>query len=215
MLIQPISKRNGLTFSALGVWLICISLFSLLYALLPKFIMSGLLILGLVVLVIGIRKLSDTFYRFSLTEQGIHYFTRSGGCTILWKDIQRIDIPKMIDGTEEIDLPYIGIRLSDPRRLISTASLPMLAHMLIEQRALVQLSLSDTELIEHADTQLSPAASEEIQLEGLQVQFLKRMTLLHKTLGYDFYFPIDDIDRSPEQFVDLLRTLKRAAYNIK
>ncbi len=215
MLIRPISKRNGLTFTVSGAFLICISLFCLLYELLPKVIMAGLLILGLVILVIGIRKLSDTFYRFSLTEQGIHYFTRSGGCTILWKDIQRIDIPKIINGTEEIQLPYIGLRLSNPRRLISTASLPMLAHMLIEQRALVQLSLTDSDLLEHADTLLSAAATDELDFKGLHAQFLKRMTLLHKTLGYDFYFPTDDIDRSPEQFVNLLRTLKRAASNIE
>lgn len=215
MLIQPISKRNGLTFSLLGSILICFSLICIAYALLPRFLMAVGLILGLVILVIGIRKLSDTFYRFSLTEQGIHYFTRSGGCTILWKDIQRIDIPKITQGTEAIPLPYIGLRLSNPKRLLDTASQPMLAHMLFEQRALVQLSLSESDLLEHADTLLSAAASDDLNFEGLQGQFLKRMSLLHKTLGYDFYFPIDDIDRSPEQFVNLLRTLKRTANNIK
>lgn len=209
MLIRPIAKRNGITLSLLASILIISSIYGLLvepdnrYFSFP--LMAAILILGLVLLVIGLTIIRDVYYRFSLTENGIHYFTRHGGFTILWQDIQRIDIPKISDGLALKDLPYVGIRLKQHEQLIATASLPILAHMLLEQRALVLLTKSSANLYENADNILYPATKVKHNYRGLQAMFLNRMLFLHNSLGYDIYFPADDLDRPPQQFVQLLR----------
>ncbi len=209
MLIRPIAKRNGITLSLLASILIVAAVYGLLvepdnrYVSYP--LLAALLILGLVLLVIGLTKLRDVYYRFSLTENGIHYFTHHGGFTLLWQDIQRVDIPKINDGLALKELPYIGIRLKQREHLIATASLPILAHMLIEQRALVLLTKPASNLYENADNMLYPTTKIKHNYRGLQAMFLNRMLFLHNSLGYDIYFPVDDLDRPPQQFVQLLR----------
>ncbi|MDX2319798.1 MAG: DUF2982 domain-containing protein [Moritella sp.] len=212
MLIRPIAKRNGVTFTIVAG----IFIFSSIIALLsittnntlyfPLF--AGSLIIGIVLLIIGIVKINDVDYRFSLTNEGIHYFTSRGGFTILWQDIQRIDVPRINDGLTLKDLPYIGIRLTQREHLINSASLPTLSHMLLEQRVLIMLTNPTASLYGNADNMLYPDIKVTHKYQGLQAMFINRMQYLHNTLGYDIYFPTDDLDRSPAEFVQLLRKFK-------
>lgn len=214
MLIRPIAKRNGITLTMVAGLLIFSSIITLLTTssdtnnglYLP--LLAAALIIGIILLIIGIAKINDVDYRFSLTNEGIHYFTARGGFTILWQDIQRIDIPKINDGLALKELPYIGIRLNEREHLINSASLPTLSHMLLEQRALTMLSNPNTSLYGNADNMLYPNVKITHKYQGLQAMFINRMRYLHDTLGYDIYFPVDDLDRSPAEFVTLLRQLK-------
>lgn len=212
MLIRPIAKRNGVTFTIVaGVFI-----FSSIIALLtistnnpPYFpLFAASLIIGIGLLIVGIVKINDVDYRFSLTHEGIHYFTSRGGFTILWQDIQRIDIPRINNELELKELPYIGIRLNQREHLINSASLPTLSHMLLEQRALVMLTDPSSTLYGNAENMLYPDIKTTHKYHGLQAMFINRMHYLHDTLGYDIYFPNDDLDRSPIEFVQLLRDYK-------
>ena len=214
MLIRPIAKRNGLTITIVAGLFIFSSVIALLttsansdyYLYFP--LLAAMLILGLCLLIIGIVKINDVSYRFSLTNEGIHYFTSRGGFTVLWQDIQRIDIPKINNGLELTELPYIGIRLNEREHLINSASLPTLSHMLLEQRALVMLTDPQSTLYGNADNMLYPDIKVTHGYQGLQAMFINRMQYLHNTLGYDIYFPDDDLDRPPAEFVQLLREFK-------
>ncbi|PKH06860.1 DUF2982 domain-containing protein [Moritella sp. Urea-trap-13] len=212
MLIRPIAKRNGVTFTIVASLFIFSSVIALLSSsnnnsiYFPLF--AGSLIIGIVLLIVGIVKINDVDYRFSLTNEGIHYFTSRGGFTILWQDIQRIDIPKINDGLELKDLPYIGIRLNQREHLINSASLATLSHMLLEQRALIMLTDPNSTLYGNADNMLYPNVKVTHKYQGLQAMFINRMHYLHDTLGYDIYFPEDDLDRSPAEFIALLRKFK-------
>ncbi|MFT5880584.1 MAG: hypothetical protein ACI86X_001713 [Moritella sp.] len=213
MLIRPIAKRNGITLSLLASILVVVAVYGLLLEPNNRYfsypLMAACLILGLVLLVVGITKLRDVYYRFSLTDEGIHYFTHHGGFTLLWQDIQRIDIPKISDGLALTELPYVGVRLKQREHLIDTASLPILAHTLIQQRALVLLMKPTSNMYENADNMLYPTTKVKHNYRGLQAMFFNRMLFLHNALGYDIYFPSDDLDRSPQQFVQLLRKYMR------
>lgn len=214
MLIRPIAKRNGVTTIIVAGLFIFSSLIALLttstsinyYLYFP--LLAGLLITGFCLLLIGLAKIHDVYYRFSLTKEGILYFTSRGGFTILWQDIQRIDIPRISDGLELKELPYIGIRLNQREHLINSASLPALSHMLLDQRALVMLTEPNGTLYGNADNMLYPNIKVTHKYHGLQAMFINRMQYLHDTLGYDIYFPNDDLDRSPADFVHLLQELK-------
>ena len=212
MLIRPIAKRNGMTLTIVASLLIFSSIIALLSIAtnntlyFPLF--AGSLIIGIVLLIVGIIKINDVDYRFSLTNEGIHYFTSRGGFTILWQDIQRIDIPRINDGLELKDLPYIGIRLNQREHLVNSASLPTLSHMLLEQRVLIMLTDPNASLYGNADNMLYPNVKVTHKYQGLQAMFINRMQYLHNTLGYDIYFPHDDLDRSPAEFVQLLRKFK-------
>jgi len=214
MLIRPIAKRNGITVTIIAALLIFSSIISLLttsadtgnYLYFP--LAAGALIIGICLLIVGIVKINDLYYRFSLTKEGIHYFTSRGGFTILWEDIQRIDIPKINEGLELKELPYIGIRLKHREHLINSASLPTLSHMLLEQRALIMLTAPNSTLYGNADNMLYPDVKVTHNYHGLQAMFINRMQYLHNTLGYDIYFPNDDLDRAPTEFVQLLREFK-------
>lgn len=212
MLIKPMASRNGLTFALLSGLLIIVSLFGLLVPTtqLLNIIAISTLIMGIFCAIIAVGKLRDVNYRFSLTKEGIHYFTYRGGFTLLWQDIQRIDIPTIQQSLERKELPYIGIRLNNYSHFIHTASLPVLAHILIDQRVLTLMTdvkpadfgQSDNILFpenkNHAHRQLKN------ELTGLRAMFLERMLFLHDNLGYDIYFPVDDLDRKPLLFVQLL-----------
>jgi len=214
MLIRPIAKRNGLTITIVAGLFIFSSVIALLttsadidyYLYFP--LLAASLIIGICLMVIGIAKINDVYYRFSLIKEGIHYFTSRGGFTIFWQDIQRIDIPRINDGLELKELPYIGIRLNQREHLINSASLPTLSHMLLEQRALIMLTEPNSTLYGNADNMLYPDIKITHKYHGLQAMFINRMQYLHNTLGYDIYFPNDDLDRSPTEFVQLLRELK-------
>jgi len=214
MLIRPIAKRNGVTVTIVAVLFIFSSIIALLttstdngyYLYFP--LLAGSLIIGICLLIIGIAKINDMYYRFSLTKEGLHYFTSRGGFTILWQDIQRIDIPKINDGLALKELPYIGIRLNQREHLINSASLPTLSHMLLEQRALIMLTDPNSSLYGNADNMLYPDIKVPHKYQGLQAMFINRMQYLHNTLGYDIYFPNDDLDRPPAEFVQLLREFK-------
>jgi len=214
MLIRPIAKRNGVTITIVAGLFIFSSVIALLttstnsdyYLYFP--LLAAMLILGICLLIIGVVKINDVYYRFSLTNEGIHYFTSRGGFTVLWQDIQRIDIPRINDGLDLKELPYIGIRLNQREHLINSASLPTLSHMLLEQRALIILTDSNSTLYGNADNMLYPDIKITHKYHGLQAMFINRMQYLHNTLGYDIYFPNDDLDRSPAEFVQLLREFK-------
>lgn len=214
MLIRPIAKRNGVTVTIVAGLFIFSSIIALLttstdtnyYLYFP--LLAGALIIGICLLIVGIAKINDVYYRFSLTKEGIHYFTSRGGFTILWQDIQRIDIPKINNGLELQELPYIGIRLKQREHLINSASLPTLSHMLLEQRALIMLTEPNSTLYGNAENMLHPDIKTHHKYQGLQAMFINRMQYLHNTLGYDIYFPNDDLDRPPAEFVQLLREFK-------
>ena len=214
MLIRPIAKRNGVTFTIVAGLFIFSSITALLttsndagnFLYFP--LLAASLLVGICLLIVGIAKINDMYYRFSLTKEGLHYFTSRGGFTILWQDIQRIDIPKINDGLELKELPYIGIRLKQRDHLINSASLPTLSHMLLEQRALIMLTDPNSTLYGNADNMLYPDVKVTHNYHGLQAMFINRMQYLHNTLGYDIYFPNDDLDRAPAEFVQLLREFK-------
>jgi len=217
MLIKPMANRNGLTFAVIAGLLVILSLFALLTSTNSSInIVSAVaLMLGFCLAIIAFGKLRDVNYRFSLTQDGIHYFTYRGGFTLLWQDIQRIDVPTVQQSLERTGLPYIGIRLNNYERFIHTASLPVLAHMLIDQRALTLMIENTQSHFGRGDNMLFPDNKNTADhvhkrtVTGLRAMFIDRMQFLHDNLGYDIYFPVDDLDRDPLLFVQLLRNFRK------
>lgn len=213
--IRSIAKRNIVVSGITGA--VSLTLGVLLMVFLPvNYYLIGIFVisLSLVLLLITWVKYREPSYSLLLSKQDIVYQSRHGQWRLAWQNIQRIDIPKVDQGLNNIAIDMVGIKLKHYPDLLNNISPRLMTNLLMEQRALLFHQLSQEKnkscstgqcasdgLIE--DDRYKDKAGN--QYKGIQAMFANRMTRVRSLLGYDLYIPASDLDRSKEEFVNLLK----------
>ncbi|MCL1145175.1 DUF2982 domain-containing protein [Shewanella sp. 10N.261.52.F9] len=213
ILIEPISKRNGITLSVVGVIGLIVGIGFFVVG--SQFFAPGILCfaLGAISTVLGISKLVEPAITIRLTDKGITHFHRRGEVFIAWNNIQRFDQPRVTQGLETIDLPYIGIKLKSLSPVLEAISLRLATGLLTEQRPLLMTASTQEEDLSTLENQMSeeftPFIEGNDRFKGVLAMFGHRSRLLDANLGYHLYISTDCLDRPADEFIKLLRELQQ------
>ncbi|MDP5291227.1 DUF2982 domain-containing protein [Oceanimonas sp. CHS3-5] len=209
--IEPMSRRHGPTLILAGGAGILL-LLPLLYWLGDRgqLVLVFLMLACLVTLVLGLLKLREPVYSFSLSEDNLHFHHRIGGWSLHWNNIVRIDQPRVNSGLDLVSLPYVGIKIRDYDEFLPLMTPRLIVHLLTEQRPLLAMGvrfgsidrarLHDW-LIE--DTHYRSAGGHHYR--GLAAMLGHRMSHLRELYGYDLLVHESNLDRDTPDFVQLLR----------
>ncbi len=209
--IRATAKRNGLTSVILGIamLLLAILMFKLLpaqFSLLAIFTTSA----GIVALLIGWFKIREPAHSMKITRDQVDYRHRKGNWCLQWQNVQRIDIPKISHGLEHKALSLVGIKVKDYDQILDSVSPRLMSFMLMEQRPLLLQSQDKNcasgtcygdDLLEE-DSYKSESGR---TYKGIQAMFGNRMAKLRTRLGFDLFINSAELDRTPDEFVELLR----------
>lgn len=209
--IRSSAANNGYTTIIVGACVAFVG--TLIVTLLPKaFFLVGILFLSgsIIAFVMGFYKLREPTYSLEITKQAIIYHHRKGNWTIPWSNIQRVDVPRVHKGLQQVDLEMIGFKLRDPEHFLGDISPRLITHLLMEQRPLVAQIIASNcdsgqcygdDLID--DTKYK--CTDERIITGVIAMFANRMRKLQQGLGYEVFVSANDVDRSAQEFVSLLR----------
>lgn len=209
--IRGISSHNGLTSMLIGISGIVLG--ALVVNFLPElFFLAGILIIvaGIIGLIMGVFKVREPKYSLEISKNELIYHHRLGKWRLDWDNIQRVDVPRVHKGLEHIDLEMVGFRLKDPEPFLKDISPRLVTHLLMEQRPLIaQIEMSNCEsgrcygddLIEDAKYKTSDG----VIIKGIAAMFANRMRKLQAGLGYDVFISVNELDRSAQEFVTLIR----------
>ncbi|MBY5990808.1 DUF2982 domain-containing protein [Ferrimonas balearica] len=201
--IQPIARRNRLTFSVLA-GLLCLAFLLALFNGLPLLWLLPLSLVTLVVLVLAIGKRLEPDCTLKLHPDGLHYRHRRGSYRLDWQQLLRIDQPGLPEDSST-RLDYVGIRLRDPAQFYRRIA-PRLALALIREQRPLSI-LADPRCATGQCQEMLPEAEGLPQepLEGVQAAYAAHQLRLRAALGYDLFLHHSALDRSPQEFVSLLR----------
>jgi len=152
----------------------------------------------------------------SLTKKGLLYRHRYGSCMIPWSNVQRIDIPKLNLGLEQVELDYIGIKVKDSLALYESIPLRLASRLMVEQRPLWLSVAKDACQSgrcvpdDFVDAVEFKASTGQIYT-GLIAMFMYRYQRMTTELGFHFYIPLSGIDMEVERLLGLLREAKSTA----
>lgn len=144
-----------------------------------------------------------------------------GGWILKWRNIQRIDQPRIHLGWDLVELPYIGLKIKDYDAFLTLITPRLAVRLLTEQRAVLMQAMrserSDCPTGGCGSGLLGEGLLEESRFcspsgqryEGVIAMLGNRMARLRDLLGYDLLVPDNSLDRSPEDFVHLLQQYQR------
>ena len=209
--IRGVSSHNGVTTVLVGLGLLALG--TLVVQLLPElFFLAGILIIaaGIVGMTMGFFKIREPKHSLEISKQALTYHHRRGTWHIPWGNIQRVDVPRVHMGLEHVDLEMVGFRLKDPEHFLQNISPRLITHLLMEQRPLVtkaeQANCSTGRC--HGDDIIEDTkykTSDGTVIKGVAAMFANRMRRLQEGLGYEVFISVNELDRSAEEFVTLVR----------
>ena len=209
LLVKSPNKRNGSTLTVVGACgiIVGITLFlagSHLFA--PGIVCFAF---GAIAAVLGVSKQLEPEITLIIDSKGLRYFHRRGEVKIEWENIQRFDQPRVSQGLESIDLPYIGIKLKAVGPVLDSISLRLASGLLTEQRPLLMTASAQEEdlsiLEEQMSAEFSPFIEDGDRYKGVLAMFGHRCQLLAQHLGFHIYLATDALDRPANEFITLLR----------
>lgn len=213
--IRPLNKRNGITLTFAGALLLGLSF--LLFVGLAQGFAPGLVCftLGAIALVLGVSKLVEPDISFEISSEGVLFCHRKGQLAFSWDNVQRMDIPKVTQGLDLTELPYVGVKLKQINPVLDEISPRLATGLVSEQRPLLMTAATQADDIEPLETQMSaeftPLEVNGERYRGVLAMFGHRCEFLNQTMGYHLYLPADSIDRPLREFVGLLRQYRDAA----
>ncbi|MGL5048652.1 MAG: DUF2982 domain-containing protein [Shewanella sp.] len=209
VLVRPLSKRNGLTLTWLGGVSLLLGLgFFLTW---PAMFAIGLMFfsVGAICLILGLAKVYEPETTIALDNKGLTYFHRRGKVSIAWDNIARVDIPRVTNGLDIIELSYLGIKLKQLSPILDNISPRLATGLLTEQRPLLVTAASQDEglatLEAYLGAEFGPLVIGGDRYRGVLAMFGHRCVMLDTRLGYHLYIPHDSLDREPKDFIKLLR----------
>lgn len=209
--VRSVASTNGVVTCAVGGGLVLLGAIAM--TILPElFFLAGVLVVvaGIIGITMGIFKLREPRHSLGISRQEIVYYHRRGSWVIPWDNVQRVDVPKVYEGLILHDLEMVGIRLKDPEAFLESISPRLITHLLMEQRPLIgKVDMANCQsgkcygddLIE--DTKYKMKSGK--VLTGISAMFANRMRKLQSGLGFDLYLSANDLDRPPQEFVQLLK----------
>lgn len=209
--ISPLTKRNGLSLTLLGVVVSSTMIFILFY-------MEGqahtgfiaALLGSLCCTLIGILKLSEPPVSLSLCRDCLQYHRKRGGWLLKWSNIQWIDQPRFSIGLESKLLPYVGIRIRNYDEFLTLITPWVAVRLLTEQRPLLLALLRLEGQLDEANTAdqlFEPGDYRSDQghhYHGAVAMLAHRMARLRILLGLDLLLPEESLDRPAADFLHLL-----------
>jgi hypothetical protein len=209
--IRAASKRNVLVSLLLGIFGLFVS-FTLVTLFPEKFRLLSVFLTGasLVALLIAWSKFREPAFSVELSKEYIRYQHRHGYWLLDWSNVQRIDVPKVQKGLQHKNLGMVGIRVKNYDPLLENISPRLMSNILMEQRPLLLHSQADARL---SDTSYGDSLLEHDRykgengkvLNGIHAMFANRMNKLRRSLGYDLFISVAELDRSEQDFVQLLK----------
>ncbi|WP_076411126.1 DUF2982 domain-containing protein [Shewanella sp. UCD-KL12] len=207
--IRTLNKRNRLTLTCVGVLGLSLGLGLFLSS--PALFAPGILCfaLGVISLVLGVSKLLEPEVSVVLDSAGITYHHRRGSVNIQWSNVQRIDIPKGLDGMNSIELPFVGFKLKQVNPVLDSIPIRLATGLLTEQRPLLMSAITlDEDLIElenYMNSEFTPLIINEERYHGVLAMFGHRCEMLSKNLGFHIYIPEDCLESDASEFTIMAR----------
>lgn len=209
--IKANAKRNGFTLCLVGMGGVLLSALWLTF--LPDVMqLAGFFLtcVSIVAILIGWFKVREPVYSFSLQRDRLSYVNRFGGWQLDWGNIQRVDVPRILQGLEQKPLELVGIRVKHYEPLLDCISPRLASNILMQQRAL--LLQADSEQCQTGrcysanllEQDRYKSASGKLYT-GMKAMFAHRMARMREVLGYDLFVYQSELDRPAEDFVRLLR----------
>jgi len=153
--------------------------------------------------------------RFTLTATHFQQHLFKGGWVIKWTNVQKIGICTYAQEGWHQPLPWIGVKLKHYSPYLTSICPRVATEILLSQRALLYLgakqhqqgqNFEDIVLDSHAYLN-----SDGREFKGLLAMLANRMRYQREYYDYDIFISTNDLDRSPEEFVGLLRRYLAAA----
>ncbi|MFC0060784.1 DUF2982 domain-containing protein [Vibrio inusitatus] len=147
--------------------------------------------------------------RFTITDTHLQQHTFKGGWVVQWQNVSSLGLCRSHQPTHNLELPWIGIKLKDPKPFIKQACPRLITNLLLEQRSLLHLGARETEKEHLFQDQVLDSSRVELKdgetIKGLQASLYHRMCYQREYWGYDIFISTADLDRDAEEFVGLLR----------
>lgn len=214
LLIKPIARHHAFFSLLLGYTLFLITLLLGQYfwqqARLPLIL---IILVSLVIIFIGIVKLSEPKFSFKLTPAALSYYHRYGQWRLEWQYISYISQLTETYGIDQKSLPYIGIRLTSLTPIVNSISPRLASRLIHEQRPLLAFCIRYQLLTsEQCTINFEPYIAENNRvLKGTVAAFLHHTEILKSALGYHLYLPQTALDREINDFSVLLKQCKNSA----
>ena len=130
-------------------------------------------------------------------------------------------MPRISRGLEHNPLDMVAIKIKDYSVFLKQVSPRLMTNTLLEQRPLLfhevpaskdcaTGSCHNDDMLEHDYFKDSNG----IEYKGIQAMFANRMTKLRARLGYDIFVAGNELDRSEQEFVDLLRQCQQRVLTV-
>ena len=216
--ISPLTKRNGISLTLLGLLVTSIMIF-ILFFLEEQLIVAviSLLLVGVCCTFIGLLKLLEPRVSLSLCHDCLQYHHKWGGWVLKWRNIQRFDRPSVRKGLTWHPLPYIGIRIRNYDEFLTWVTPRLAVHLLTEQRSLLIALLHHEQECDSGGCLLEEELFEDSHYRsangrlyhGVVAMFANRMARLRILTGLDLLLPEGSLDREPDDFLRLLRDYQR------
>ncbi|WP_144209572.1 DUF2982 domain-containing protein [Shewanella donghaensis] len=209
LLIAPHSKRNGISLTIAGSIAVFISLIIFISA--KSLFGVGMVMFGFgsVGLVLGVAKMKQPKASFKLSTKGVDYYHGRGTVHVAWDNIQRIDVSRVTQNLQLIELPYIGIKLHKINPILDCISPRLATGLLTEQRPLLMTAATQDEDLQsleiYVGAEFTPLVVNDERYRGVLAMFGHRCQTLESQLGFHLYLSVDSLDREPDEFVALLR----------
>ena len=211
--IRNQAKRNVIVSILFGLVGLCLA--GIAFSVLPKSLyLIGIFLscVSLVALLIAWVKYREPQFSFLLSRTSILYKHRHGQWQLDWRNIQRIDVPRVTYGLEHKSLDMVAIKIKDYSVFLEAISPRLMTNTLMEQRSLLfhekpaakdcaTGSCHSDDMLEHDYFKDNNGT----EYKGIQAMFANRMTKLRTRLGYDIFVDGSELDRPESEFVDLLR----------
>ena len=220
--VIPMVRKNGLTLVWLGI-AVTIAMIFILFLLREQPLIPAMigLLAGLMMTLIGVLKLREPHLSLSLCHDCLQYHHKYGGWILKWRNIQRIDQPRIHLGWDLVALPYIGLKIKDYDDFLTLITPRLAVRLLTEQRAVLLQAINSERpeclsggcganllgegLLEESRFR-SPSGQ---RYEGVIAMLGNRMVRLRDLLGYDLLVPDNSLDRAPAEFIRLLNQYRR------
>lgn len=206
--IRPMSRRNHLVFTLLGIVGIVTSLILQQQGIkLPAYL---LLLAAFVLLVFGIFKWQEPEISIELTEQHFCWHFKYGSLQIPWSNIVDIRPLRVNKGQGQTDLHYLGLKLWDLTPVVDSISLRLAKSLFHEYRSLLHVALLEAQFRQDSTNSLQEDAehwrdANGNRITGLKGMFAARLHQLKHYLGADLYIPVTSLDRHQDEFLTLFK----------
>lgn len=211
--IKAQAKHHAYSLMLLGLTsLSLIIIFAQYYWLQAKLVLIFLVLVSLVVIFIGFIKRIEPETSFLITPEHLRYQHKYGFWQITWRDITRFAQVTETVLIDRVELPYVGIKLTNLTAIAENISPRLASRLIHEQRPLIHFCLQHRLLtMDQVVINFTPFKLEGKTIKGPVAAFLHQTIVLQQALGYHLYIPESAVDRSCQAFATLLNNCQRNA----